>query len=237
VPITVVVAPAWLTIAAGSAGMAVMAAAELGRAAVVVAALLLHATALAPMTTAPAASSNRTECLPLWLGGVHGNCVVAPAPGRDRIGVVIYPGEKRERAYSAGNPIPEGIEVCPAKDDGSSPSAADADDCEQFPHPVAQGRDRRSPYRHLLYRIALADPALVVNGSGACLAVVASILVPQFILHKYRMARGRELAKATRKAERYVLTSPDTYSLAPRPSDNYHDPSRSRVPCPGLLSG
>jgi hypothetical protein len=59
--------------------------------------------------------------------------------------------------------------------------------------------------------VAVADPALVVNGTGLCLAVVVGILAPQVILYRYRMARGKKLAEVTWDTERYDLTSPDAY--------------------------
>jgi hypothetical protein len=59
--------------------------------------------------------------------------------------------------------------------------------------------------------VALADPALVVNGGGLCFAVGASILIPQFILYLYRKSKGKELAETTRDTEHDDLTSPEAY--------------------------
>ena len=72
--------------------------------------------------------------------------------------------------------------------------------------------------------IAVADPALVVNGSGLGFAVLGSIVVLQVILYLYRMARGKKLAEATWDTERYDLTSPDTYYYT---SNGFYDKSKT----------
>jgi hypothetical protein len=63
----------------------------------------------------------------------------------------------------------------------------------------------------LMCLAALIAPWLFSVHGWLGFVVIVSVVVPDFVLGRYRMARGRELTLATSKTEPKALTSPDIY--------------------------